>query len=156
MGTFYGHTRIIRKWHIPVPCRLRRILIGRETKRNSNEGRHEGRSMHTLFWKIQVPRSRLGSEGEFLLFRQQTTVEGLWTGEVIKSVFSCFFTLTGEGNGNPLQYSCLENPVDRGAWWAAIYGVTELDMTGLGSSSSFMLTCKQLSFLSGLRFHTVN
>ena len=31
----------------------------------------------------------------------------------------------GEGNGNPLQCSCLENPRDRGAWWAAIYGVAE-------------------------------
>ena len=31
----------------------------------------------------------------------------------------------GEGNGNPLQCSCLENPRDRGAWWAAIYGVTQ-------------------------------
>ena len=31
----------------------------------------------------------------------------------------------GEGNGNPLQYSCLENPVDRGAWWAAVHGVTQ-------------------------------
>ena len=30
----------------------------------------------------------------------------------------------GEGNGNPLQYSCLENPMDRGAWWATVYGVT--------------------------------
>ena len=30
-----------------------------------------------------------------------------------------------EGNGNPLQYSCLENPMDRGAWWAAVYGVTK-------------------------------
>ena len=29
----------------------------------------------------------------------------------------------GEGYGNPLQYTCLENPRDRGAWWAAIYGV---------------------------------
>ena len=29
-----------------------------------------------------------------------------------------------EGNGNPLQCSCLENPRDRGAWWAAVYGVT--------------------------------
>ena len=29
----------------------------------------------------------------------------------------------GEGNGNPLQYSCLENPMDRGAWWAAVHGV---------------------------------
>ena len=32
------------------------------------------------------------------------------------------FYILGEGNGNPLQYSCLENPRDRGAWWAAIYG----------------------------------
>ena len=31
----------------------------------------------------------------------------------------------GEGNGNPLQRSCLENPRDRGAWWAAVYGVTQ-------------------------------
>ena len=35
----------------------------------------------------------------------------------------------GEGNGNPLQYSCLENPMDGGAWWAAVHGVTESDMT---------------------------
>ena len=36
----------------------------------------------------------------------------------------------GEGNGNPLQYSCLENPMDRGAWRAAVYGIPEeLDMT---------------------------
>ena len=35
----------------------------------------------------------------------------------------------GEGNGNPLQYSCLENPMDRGAWRAAVHGVTkESDM----------------------------
>ena len=31
----------------------------------------------------------------------------------------------GEGNGNPLQYSCLGNPMDRGAWWAAVHGVTK-------------------------------
>ena len=31
----------------------------------------------------------------------------------------------GEGNGNPLQYSCLENPMDRGAWWATVYGVAK-------------------------------
>ena len=35
----------------------------------------------------------------------------------------------GEGNGNPLQYSCLESPRDRGAWWAAVCGAAELDMT---------------------------
>ena len=31
----------------------------------------------------------------------------------------------GGGHGNPLQYSCLENPMDRGAWWATVYGVTK-------------------------------
>ena len=30
-----------------------------------------------------------------------------------------------EGNGNPLQYSCLGNPMDRGAWWAIVHGVTK-------------------------------
>ena len=35
----------------------------------------------------------------------------------------------GEGNGNPLQYSCLENSMDRGAWQATVHGVAELDMT---------------------------
>ena len=32
---------------------------------------------------------------------------------------------SGEGKGNPLQYSCLENPMDRGAWWAAVHGVSK-------------------------------
>ena len=35
----------------------------------------------------------------------------------------------GEGNGNPLQYSCLESPLDRGAWWASVWGHQEWDMT---------------------------
>ena len=34
-----------------------------------------------------------------------------------------------EGNGTPLQYSCLENPVDGGAWWAAVHGVAESETT---------------------------
>ena len=44
----------------------------------------------------------------------------------------------GEGNGNPLHCSCLENPRDRGAWWAALYGVTQsqIRLKHLSSSSS--------------------
>ena len=34
-------------------------------------------------------------------------------------------SIFGEGNGTPLQYSCLENPMDGGAWWAAVHGVVE-------------------------------
>ena len=33
--------------------------------------------------------------------------------------------MNGEGDGTPLQYSCLENPRDGGAWWAAVYGVVQ-------------------------------
>ena len=39
----------------------------------------------------------------------------------------------GEGNSNPLQFSCLENPRDRGAWWAAVYGVAPGGLLSMGS-----------------------
>ena len=35
----------------------------------------------------------------------------------------------GGRHGNPLQYSCLEKPMDRGVWWATVHGITESDMT---------------------------
>ena len=38
-------------------------------------------------------------------------------------ILLALLTLFGEGNGTPLQYSCLENPMDGGAWWAAVHGV---------------------------------
>ena len=49
-----------------------------------------------------------------------------------------YLTSNREGNGTPLQYSCLENPRDRGACWAAIYGVTQsrTQLKRLSSSSS--------------------
>ena len=37
--------------------------------------------------------------------------------------------MAGEGNGNPLQFSCLENSMDGGAWWAIVHGVAESDTT---------------------------
>ena len=58
----------------------------------------------------------------------------------------------GEGNGNPLQYSCLENPVDRGAWWAAVYGVTQSQtrlkrLTSSSSSSMYKHMCEYVYVL---------
>ena len=41
-----------------------------------------------------------------------------WSGKIF-----CAMSYIGEGNGTPLQYSCLENPMDGGAWWAAVHGV---------------------------------
>ena len=55
--------------------------------------------------------------------------------------FQFSLSCIGEGNGNPLQCSCLENPRDGGAWWAAIFGVTQsrTRLKRLSSSSSFLL-----------------
>ena len=52
--------------------------------------------------------------------------------------FHFSLSCTGEGNGNPLQCSCLENPRDGGAWWAAIYGVAQsrTRLKQISSSSS--------------------
>ena len=69
-----------------------------------------------------------------LKFRKDTKL--MLGQEMITVIYSVLFkktkqnttqlsTCTGEGNGNPLQYSCLENPRDGGAWWAAVYGVTQ-------------------------------
>ena len=69
----------------------------------------------TLAWKIpwMEEPGRLQSMG---LLRSDTTEQLHF-----HFVLSCI----GEGNGNPLQFSCLENPRDRGAWWAAVYGVAQ-------------------------------
>ena len=56
--------------------------------------------------------------------------------------FHFSFSCTGEGNGNPLQCSCLENPRDGGAWWAAVYGVTQ-SQTWLKWLSSSSMGCKR-------------
>ena len=37
----------------------------------------------------------------------------------------CVYVCAGEGNGTPLQYSCLENPMDGGAWWVAVHGIAK-------------------------------
>ena len=48
----------------------------------------------------------------------------------------------GGGHGNPLQYSCLENPMDRGAWWGTVHEVTESDMTKqLGTHAEGVCSC---------------
>ena len=63
----------------------------------------------------------------------------------------------GEGNGNPLHYSCLENPMGRGAWWATVHGVaksqtrlSDFTFTSPGTvlvmGSGLILTCKTPSF----------
>ena len=46
-------------------------------------------------------------------------------GAKIEAISTYLYHCLGEGSGNPLQYSCLENPMDGGAWWAAVHGVAK-------------------------------
>ena len=87
----------------------------------------------TLAWKISWTEEpgRLQSMGSLRVEQDWATSLSL----------SC----TGEGNGNPLQCSCLENPRDGGAWWAAVYGVAQSRtwLKRLSSSSSSSKTWNQ-------------
>ena len=62
--------------------------------------------------------------------------------------FHFSLSCTGEGNGNPLQCSCLENPRDRGAYWASVYGVTQsrTRLKRLSSSSSIRISIFSIFF----------
>ena len=66
--------------------------------------------------------------------------------------FHFSLSCTGEGNGNPLQCSCLENPRDGGAWWATVYGVTQsrTQLKWLSSSSNSIPNSKIRASSSGL------
>ena len=55
---------------------------------------------------------------------------GRWESDTTERLHFIFsLSCIGEGNGNPLQCSCLENPRDGGAWWAAVYAVAQSDTT---------------------------
>ena len=77
---------------------------------------------------------------------------GLDTTEQLHFHFS--LSCIGEGNGNPLHCSCLENPRDGGAWWAAVYGVTQswtrLKWLSSSSNASVCFLCSNLCFWNNL------
>ena len=70
--------------------------------------RTQTKKAYRIFWKMMGRENRLGvcNAGD--------------RSSILKSGKS-----PGEGNGNPLQYSCLENSMDRGAWWATVHGVAK-------------------------------
>ena len=98
-----------------------------------------------ISWKLQ------NADGTQRIAKQVEVLTGLWTKRINRLKMSVLPKLVfdnweliqhnfhqvptrylveqkwfyGEGNGNPLQCSCLENPRDRGAWWAAVYGVAQ-------------------------------
>ena len=82
-----------------------------------------------------------------------------WGGEGIDGGWGCWDTCTlmadsfqcmaktGEGNGNPLQYSCLGNPMDRGAWWATVHGVakSQTQLSGFTFTFHFHVLEKEMA-----------
>ena len=87
------------------------IFCGKQNNGLFNDISEKAMATHssTLAWKL--PLKKPGSREE------SDTTEQLH--------FHFSLSCTGEGNGNPLQCSCLENPRDGGAWWAAVYGVAQ-------------------------------
>ena len=88
----------------------------------------------TLAWKINGWRNLVGCSPWGL--KESDMTEWLH--------FHFSLSHIGEGNGNPLQCSCLENPRDGGAWWAAVYGVAQ-SRTQLKRLSSSSSTCWELT-----------
>ena len=78
------------------------------------------------FWPVTKPITGIFSMSEELPFSSDGK-ESACTAEVPGSIPGLGRS-SRRGSGNPLQYSCLENPMNRGAWRATVYGVTELDM----------------------------
>ena len=96
----------------------------------------------SLFWII--PKARLTVQSKVLthsVHRKLKSIkvsEGNTSGTTKRLHFNFSLSCIGEGNGNSLQCSCLENPRDGGAWWAAVYGVAQSRtwLKRLSSSSS--------------------
>ena len=100
----------------------------------------------TLAWKPHGRRSLVGC-----------SPWGHWGSDTIQRLHFCFsLSCIGEGNGNPLQCACLENPRDGGAWWAAVSGVTQ-SQTRLKwlSSSSCTPPYTGFFFLNELYLYTL-
>ena len=111
-----------------LPYPLPRDLTDPAIKCVSPLLREKAMALHssTLAWKIPWTEEPGGLQS-----MRSLSVGHNW-------VTSLSLSYIGEGNGNPFQYSCLENPRDRGAWWTAVYGVAQswTQLKRLSSSSS--------------------
>ena len=125
----FGLTKIIKKKKI-IKNKKTQISIGL----NSNSWRRQWHPTPVLWPGTSHGRRSLEGCSPWGHWRSNTT-------EQLHFHFS--LSCIGEGNGNPLQCSCLENPRNSGAWWAAVYGIaqsrTQLKRLSSSSSSSSKL-----------------
>ena len=85
---------------------------------HSDFGAQQKKVCHCFHFSPSICHEVMGQDAMILVF---------WMLSFKPVFFHSLLSLSciGEGNGNPLQCSCLENPRDRGAWWAAVYGVAQ-------------------------------
>ena len=76
-----------------------------------------------LFFAVNLKHGRT-KLSDYIKYNKMDLTHGVAKSDITEQLhFHFSLSCIGEGNGNPLQCSCLENPRDGGAWWAAIYGV---------------------------------
>ena len=92
------------------------------------------RFIHEYILRLSFRFISLISLSEIMLLIKEYVFE-------IQTLFLLFMGQFGEGNGTPLQYSCLENPMDGGAWWAAVHGVAKESDTTEWLHFHFSLSC---------------
>ena len=79
---------------------------------------------------------------------------GCWESDMTEQLhFHFSLSCTGEGNGNPLQCSCLENPRDGRAWWAAVYGMKWLSSSSSSSMLKHVSVLCSFSWLNNISSH---
>ena len=115
---------------------------------------HLNKSVNCLSHKSRQPYIPVHRDDSIRMIIREISSAKSWTR---LSDFTSTFSLSciGEGNGNPLQCSCLENPRGRRAWWADVYGVTEsrTRLKWLSSSSSKDFTpCHLINIPEHLQF----
>ena len=107
----------------------------------------QGLSVTPSFWALVGYHLLLPGKSHGWRSLEGCSSWGRWGSDTTERLhFHFSLSCIGEGNGNPLQCSCLENPRDGGAWWAEVYGVAQGQtwLKRLSSSSSkciFLLPC---------------
>ena len=109
-----GLQRVGHNWATFTFTGTKSKIVGKE-KEKQWERQKEGKCSFTsgVLYKNNLWKSNKMVRNRLL--NDYCNLSPLW-----RLTFNC-----GEGNGTPLQYSCLENPTDGGAWWAAVHGVTK-------------------------------
>ena len=127
---------------------LATLLCNKFNGRDSKQKHRKERALRTIkpkIWKLTkkwdteitpkiTPHCAVKKGSQWYLhLTLEATLEPVFPGGSVHKEYACnagdlgsipgFRRSLGEGNGNPLQYPCLENPMDRGAWWAPVHGV---------------------------------